>query len=89
MVYDNSKRLCTECEWLGDSGELDYVQDPKRDDNGWWICPKCRSADTLLMVCDEPLCNLAATCGTPTKDGYRSVCGKHYQKIYASERITP
>lgn len=33
------------------------------------------------MACDEPGCSQWATCGIPTADGYRQVCGAHYQQL--------
>lgn len=31
--------------------------------------------------CDEPGCRKQATCGIPTKEKYRSVCGDHYSAL--------
>lgn len=30
------------------------------------------------MECEVPDCHEEATCGTPTPDGYRRLCGNHY-----------
>jgi len=35
-------------------------------------------ADILAPRCDEPDCTERATCGTPSPNGYRWVCRKHY-----------
>jgi hypothetical protein len=35
--------------------------------------------------CDMDGCSKRATCGTPTKDGYKNVCSKHYQQLSAQE----
>lgn len=35
--------------------------------------------------CEWDGCHEYATCGTPTQDGYKRVCGKHYEHIRASE----
>ena len=32
--------------------------------------------------CEFPGCHEHATCGTPTKDGYKRVCGKHFAELY-------
>ncbi len=37
--------------------------------------------------CQHGNCNKTATCGTPTKKGYKRVCGKHYIKINQAEII--
>ena len=31
--------------------------------------------------CEIYGCHEHATCGTPTKDGYKMVCGKHFREI--------
>ena len=35
--------------------------------------------------CEFPGCHEHATCGTPTKDGYKRVCGKHFVELYRDE----
>ena len=35
--------------------------------------------------CEVPGCHEHATCGTPTKGGYRRVCGKHFAELYRDE----
>ena len=35
--------------------------------------------------CEVPGCHEHATCGTPTKDGYKRVCGKHFAVLYREE----
>lgn len=34
--------------------------------------------------CEYPECTERATCGTPTPDGYKRVCGNHYQLLAES-----
>ena len=36
--------------------------------------------------CQEPGCVAWATCGTPTPDGYKRLCGKHYMEFRALSR---
>lgn len=38
--------------------------------------------------CEVPGCHEHATCGTPTKDGYKRVCGKHFVELYRDEAET-
>ena len=38
--------------------------------------------------CEVPGCHKHATCGTPTKDGYKRVCGKHFAELYRDEAET-
>ena len=35
--------------------------------------------------CEVPGCHEHATCGTPTKDGYKRVCGKHFVELTREE----
>ena len=35
--------------------------------------------------CEVPGCHEHATCGTPTKDGYKRVCGKHFAELCREE----
>ena len=35
--------------------------------------------------CEFPGCHEHATCGTPTKDGYKRVCGKHFAELHRGE----
>ena len=35
--------------------------------------------------CEVPGCHEHATCGTPTKDGYKRVCGKHFAELTREE----
>ena len=35
--------------------------------------------------CEYPGCHKHATCGTPTKDGYKRVCGKHFAELASEE----
>ena len=33
--------------------------------------------------CEIDGCHRHATCGTPTKDGYKRVCGKHFNELHS------
>ena len=35
--------------------------------------------------CEFPGCHKHANCGTPTKDGYKRVCGKHFAELHRGE----
>ena len=35
--------------------------------------------------CEVPGCHERANCGTPTKDGYKRVCGKHFAELHRGE----
>ena len=79
-----SKVCCQErgCGWKGDSIEQLIAPSPFDEDDMLYACPKCKTVETSIWAaCDEPDCWRAATCGTPTPDGYRNTCGDHIPKV--------
>ena len=71
------KVRCTECHWIGTDTALLSAMNPFDTEETIQGCPECKSIESCNVVCDEPECKDFATCGTPTKDGYRHTCGKH------------
>lgn len=80
-MAEKNMHLCVECGWTGNHDEIDFIADPRplpnTAPNIWLVCPKCRTPDQILPLCDEPGCKIAGTCGTPTTGGYRWTCSKH------------
>lgn len=76
------KIICNEfrCSWQGLEGEALTAPNPFEPTETVSGCPECLGIDTIVYACDEPDCWKSATCGTPTKEGYRSTCGKHMPK---------
>lgn len=37
------------------------------------------------MGCEHPGCPEWATCGTPTPDGYKRLCGAHFREVNAAK----
>ena len=76
--FNKKKVRCEECGWHDYKGR--YLTAPNPFDKGEIItgCPQCGSVDSMQAVCDEPRCKMPVSCGTPTKDGYRCTCSKHY-----------
>jgi len=70
-----------QCGWVGDEGDLLSADNPFRKGERIYACPKCRAIDSTLYTCDEPGCDEFATCGWPSKGGYRHTCGKHMEKV--------
>jgi hypothetical protein len=73
---------CTECDTVVADSELLKAKNPfaPNDIEELYGCPKCLSVmgtTDLLKLCDEPGCNLLATCGFPVDDGYRRTCSLH------------
>jgi hypothetical protein len=81
-MWSTIKQNCNSprCGWHGTSDEVLKAQDPFDPDETLWACPECKDLFGLSLACDEPDCWDGATCGTPTKDGYRNTCGKHVPK---------
>jgi hypothetical protein len=66
------------CGWHGTTDELLRARNPFNAEDVITACPKCKCLEsTLLTACDEPGCWEQATCGTPTKAGYRNTCHNH------------
>jgi len=77
------KCCCQErrCDWVGDDSEMLTAPNPF-DGSALVVCPKCKTLESsVFTACDEPDCNRAATCGTPTPTGYRSTCYDHMPKM--------
>ena len=75
------KVKCLNCGWRGTVSEMLSAKNPFDETEGISACPKCKTVEnTCSVVCDEPECWDEATCGTPTKTGYRSTCWRHVPK---------
>ena len=73
---------CRECDWIGTDTDVLRGANPFNDSESVYGCPNCLSVDSMQPVCDHQDCWKLATCGTPTKDGYRSTCGEHKPEAY-------
>ena len=71
--------LCQACGWNGDDAALLRAPSPFDDTDTIVGCPKCRAVNEVETACDEPGCDMSATCGFPAPGGYRRTCGKHLQ----------
>jgi hypothetical protein len=70
--------ICTECGFIGEEDDFDRVQDPKIINNFWCVCPKCRTPESVAMVCDEPGCDKESDNGwSDGVGGYRRTCWDH------------
>lgn len=74
------KWKCSEwrCGWHGDDEEILSAPDPFTTDGLIYGCPKCRTVESLVIVCDEPGCTAEGTCGWLSHTGYRRTCFKHW-----------
>lgn len=79
----NSEKLwmCRECDEITLQSNLLTAVNPFDNPMGKVSeikgCPSCHAIDDFIEICDEPKCYLPASCGFPTKDGYRRTCLKH------------
>lgn len=79
MTIEKNKIKCDHrrCGWAGTEDMLLRAPSPFDADEELLGCPRCKSVDSCVMVCDESGCKEEATCGWPSKDGYRTTCYKH------------
>ena len=73
------KVCCQErrCGWVGDETDLLHSVNPF-DGEIITACPRCKTLEnSVFTACDEPGCNRASSCGTPTPTGYRNTCYDH------------
>jgi len=73
------KLICNEnhCGWKGYEKDMLVADNPFEPTERIYGCPNCKEIGSLVVACDEPGCWNPVSCGTPTKDGYRSTCTKH------------
>lgn len=77
MSISHRKVSCP-CGWRGLFSEMLKAKNPFDDRDEVYACPDCKTLEsTAITACDEPGCWSESTCGTPTKNGYRSTCRKH------------
>jgi len=65
------------CGWQGADDDVLTGKNPFDYDDEIIGCPKCKSIDSIIPVCDEDGCWERASCGTPTKARYRNTCWLH------------
>lgn len=86
-MSENGKRVCGACNWSGKESDLLVAKNPFTALASHTItgCPWCKDVDSIYTICDEPGCWEPDTCGTPSPEGYRRVCGNHYHKLQLLE----
>jgi len=73
----DAKWLCGDCDAVTDNPQ--EAPHPLRLNEQITGCPKCGDVD-LTRACDEPGCERAASCGTPTEFVYLWACHEHRPK---------
>jgi hypothetical protein len=77
------KYICINCDWVGTVPLK--APNPFYEHDTLYGCPNCKSAETIRVGCDVEGCTNECTCGFPTTNGYRRVCGKHYAEYRRNE----
>ena len=70
--------MCQSCDWAGIDGEVLRAPNPFDPSGVIGGCPKCKAVDDFVPGCDALGCDMVATCGYPSPDGYRRTCERHY-----------
>ena len=68
---------CKDCNAECSDGTLLLAPNPFDSDDTIVGCPHCKCVSEFIELCDEPECHEAASCGSPTPDGYRRTCFRH------------
>lgn len=86
LIDENRKWKCMHCGSITLEHDLLEAVSPFNPFSLLTGCPVCLYCEDFKMVCDEPGCNLEASCGWPTGDvhdqwgGYRTTCSYHRKK---------
>lgn len=74
------KRGCNQCAWIGDNSEVLTAPNPFEQESSISGCPECKTIDDFHTLCDREGCWETASSGTPTEDGYKWLCYKHWKQ---------
>lgn len=85
MTPEQDKVICEECGWRGRVNELLQANHPFDPNDTAMGCPRCKSIDLCVSLCDEPGCQRKVACGFPVEGGYRNTCGDHYREWLRSQ----
>jgi hypothetical protein len=72
-----TRQFCEFCSWSGDKDEVLRAPSPFDEEELLLGCPYCKGCNTMRRACDVEGCPEVATCGGPTRYGYRMTCWKH------------
>ena len=79
-----TKMLCSDwrhCRWRGKESELLRAPSPFDATFEITACPNCKEIGGCMQACEVHDCWEEATCGIPTQEGYKRVCGKHFEEL--------
>jgi len=75
------KGICRECGSRIELKDVLKAKNPFDEKEAIIGCPVCKSVDSIDTSCQVEGCWNLTTCGTPTKNGYMHVCGKHFIEL--------
>ncbi len=89
MKPENAKRrpskfLCEQCDWVGTnplSAPHPFIQD-----EFIYGCRQCGKVSYLVAACEVVGCRSRIAGGTPTDDGYKLLCSKHFEKVLEGQK---
>ena len=77
-MSDSTKWKCVICDHKFYSLEFLIATSPFDEDDTLYACPECKTIREPEELCEEPGCELTASCGTPFGAGhYKRHCHLH------------
>jgi hypothetical protein len=70
-----NRTKCTNCDWTGTNDDILSGKNPFDPTEEVFGCPKCKSVDPFIKLCDVAECRHAASGGHPTLNGYATTSG--------------
>ena len=92
MASDQDKRWrCSSCGVISLESEFLSAPNPFNEEDTLIGCPNCFAINDVVEICDEPGCEIEASCGFPVDDpafgGYRRTCYKHRNSKYFLKEV--
>lgn len=88
MMEYKRKWQCENCERIFTETELLKAKNPFDETTEIFGCPACKDVGGFIGICDEPNCTQTASCGFPTRYGYRRTCGEHMRAAAKNGEVT-
>jgi hypothetical protein len=87
MMKIHNKHVCEKCGWHGSYKEVLQAPNPLDKEEILFCCPKCKQQE-VVWACDAPYCFAPVSCGTPTPEGYKNLCLRHYDEYKKKRNMT-
>lgn len=76
-MADQNTWRCLSCSADIHEGRFLRAPNPFEPETELIGCPECKALDGFTIVCSEPGCKKEASCGWPSRQGYRHTCFDH------------